>query len=196
VKTRKAQKRIRQLGRPRKEGVPRTASGRIKHGHDRETESQAMQTATEARQRVFGVSEKDARLPSIGSALGRLQMAGNEHGLSSEQRSVAEQWGETHIRYCRVMGFSSPNPKSPAMIMVARGVDNAPSPDDEEVFKIRRRWSDAYSALARHQLEYGKPSPYEILRAVVIEDYMPTSGQELGNLRIALNILSHLWRRA
>jgi hypothetical protein len=211
MKSRKAIKRLRQLGRPRKEGKPRTESGRIKHGHSDSHDKDPAQTAREARQRVFGVSEVVAMDNYIGSALGRLKMAEIEYGISPEQYAAGLEWEKLFRQYVRIREGLPPDAPSPAAMMLdiaphrdmlspeaeqPSGMTGEYVSDEDRAIKITRRWTEAYQALARVQVEYGRPSPYECLFNVCARDIMPTGDQQLGNLRIALNILVQLWRKA
>ena len=210
MKARKIQKRSRQLGRPRKEGKPRNDAGRIKHGYSDSHDKDPAQTAREARQRVFGVSEVVAMRNDIGSALGRLKMAGNEHGISPEQYAAGDAWEKLFRQYVRIREGLSPDAPSPAAMMLdiaphrdmlspeaeqPSGMTGEYVSDEDRSIKITRRWTEAYMALARVQVEYGRPSPYECLFATCARDIMPKGEQALGNLRIALNILVQLWRQ-
>ena len=210
-KARKHIKRTRQLGRPRKEGKPRTASGRIAHGHSDSSDKDPTQTARESRQRVFGVSEAVAQGRDIGSALGRLKMAGSEHGISQEQYAAGDAWEKLFRQYVRVREGLPPDAPSPAAMMLdiaphrdmlspeaeqPSGMTGEYVSDEDRAIKITKRWAEAYMALARVQVEHGRPSPYECLFATCARDMMPTGDQQLGNLRIALNILVQLWRKA
>jgi hypothetical protein len=211
MKARKGLKKLRQLGRPRKEGKPRNESGRIKHGHSDSHDKDPAQTAREARQRVFGVSEVVAMRNDIGSALGRLKMAGIEYGISPEQYAAGDAWEKLFRQYVRIREGLPPEAPSPAAMMLdiaphrdilspdaeqPSGMTGEYVSDEDRAIKITKRWTEAYMALARVQVEYGRPSPYECLFNVCARDIMPKGEQALGNLRIALNILVQLWRKA
>lgn len=136
--------------------------------------------------------------PLWGYALGRLFLAGLQsdgEGITERQYQAGMRWAELHIRHSRYQGFSDPNPRSSALIAVAHGLALEPEPDEDVIIRIRRQWSDAYRALADRATDHGHPSPYQVLRDVTISDAMPRAGLELGNLRIALNALAHLWRQ-
>jgi len=211
LKARKGLKKLRQLGRPRKEGKPRTESGRIKHGYSDMHDKDPAQTSREARQRVFGVSEVVAMRNDMGSALGRLKMAGIEYGISPEQYAAGQAWEVLFRQYVRIREGLPPDAPSPAAMMLdiaphrdilsseaeqPSGLTGEYVSDEDRAIKITRRWTEAYQALARVQVEYGRPSPYECLFATCARDMMPIGNQALGNLRIALNILVQLWRKA
>jgi hypothetical protein len=209
-KARTHAKKLRRLGRPRKEGKPRNESGRIKHGHSDAHDKDPTRTAIEARQRVFGVSEVVAMREGIGSALGRLKMAGIEYGISPEQYHTGEEWEKLFRQYVRIREGLPPDAPSPAAMMLdiaphrdilspeaeqPPGLTGEYISDEDRALKITKRWTEAYMALSRVQVEYGRPSPYECLFNVCARDIMPTGLQALGNLRIALNILCQLWRK-
>jgi hypothetical protein len=210
MKSRKAIKRLRQLGRPRKEGVQRTENGRIAHGHTANSDRDPARTVREARQRVFGVSKAVAEGREVGSALGRLRMAGNEHGISAEQHAAGEAWETLFRQYVRIREGLPPDAPSPAAMMLdiapkrdMAHPDAEPSSgptreyvsDEDRAIRIVKRWSESYLALSRLQGAFGSPSPYEMLFSVCARDIPPTGPHGLGNLRIALNILAQLWRK-
>lgn len=210
MKSRKQIKRLRQLGRPRKEGVSRTASGRIAHGHHTPSDKDPAKAARDVRQRVFGVSEAVAAGRDIGSALGRLKIAGSEYGISPAQHAAGEAWEFLFRQYVRIREGLAPDAPSPAAMMLdiaphrdMAHPDAEPSSgptreyvsDDDLALRIVRRWSESYQVLARLQTVFGRPSPYEMLFSVCARDTMPNGPQELGNLRIALNTLAQLWRK-
>jgi hypothetical protein len=208
MKARKEAKRLRQLGRPKKEGVARYENGRIVRAQDRETNEDATRTVREARQRHLGVRMKDAHDPKHGDPLKALLMAGRGEGITQEQYSVGEQWARLYRQHCRIAKGLSPDPPSPAAMML----DIAPHrdlahpeaepftgatylPDEAKEAAVERAWAESYHALMRHGYEHGVPSPYGVLLAVAGRDMRVTNERELGNLRIALNILMHLWKR-
>lgn len=209
MKSRKAVKRIRQIGRPRKEGVKRYANGRIARGDSTPADKDPAKTAREARQRIFGISEDDARREEMGSALGRLKFAGREHGISQEQYEVGRAWESLFRQYVRIREGLAPDAPSPAAMMldIAPHRDLAhpdaepggPTPvyetQEDRDARIVGRWLESYLALARLQTDFGRPSPYEALFAACARDIMPTGALALGNLRIALNTLGNLWRK-
>ena len=146
----------------------------------------------------------------IGSALGRLKMAGIEYGISPEQYAAGEAWEKLFRQYVRVREGLPPDAPSPAAMMLdiaphrdmlspeaeqPPGLTGEYVSDEERAIKITKRWTEAYIALTRVQVEFGRPSPYECLFATCARDMMPVGDQQLGNLRIALNILSQLWRK-
>jgi hypothetical protein len=71
-------------GRPRRTDVDRYPSGRIINKHLVEKPEAVLETAVSARVRIFGVEKDKARSPLLGSALGRLVLAGDD-GISHRQ---------------------------------------------------------------------------------------------------------------
>lgn len=217
-KAKKHIKRLRQLGRPRKEGVSRAANGRIAYGYDRERPEDATRTVREARQRHLGVKARDADDPKHGDALMALLKAGNGEGISQKQHDALDRWARLFMAHCRIAKGMSPLPPSPAAMML----DIAPHVEvhdrearlqalalratanktmshltsDEVEESIERNWAETYRALLAHGFEHGKPSPYSVLHSVAGMNVMlnPKDERGLGNLRIAANILIHLWR--
>ena len=78
----------RKHGRTRKQGVGRTASGAISRAKEN-----VMQTATDARQRVYGVSEEEAPRQEAGTALGRLWGRGE---ITQAQMEAGLSYAEIH----------------------------------------------------------------------------------------------------
>jgi hypothetical protein len=210
VKARKGLKKLRQLGRPRKEGVARYDNGRIVRGQDRERPEDVTRTVREARQRHLGVKARDADHPQHGDALMALLKAGNGEGISQQQHDALDRWAKLFMAHCRIAQGMSPFTASPAGLMLgiaphrdlahpdAEPTGNRPthmSLEDMEA-ATERQWSESYLALIRHGFEHGKPSPYSVLHSVAGMNVRLDSKDEraLGNLRIAANILIHLWR--
>ena len=116
-------------------------------------------------------------------------------GISQDQHDDGMRYGAMRVRHSRIMGFAPLSPKTPALALVAKETGDGSQADDETVMKIRREYADAYSALADYSKGYDRPTPMQILEAVVLHDFMPRTPSELGNLRVALNVLGNLYRR-
>lgn len=191
-------------GRPRKPNVSRFPSGQIRA----ENPEAVMDTVLNARKRHHSARDVVLREagggkvsiaasdPLWGSALGRLRSAGGETGITRDQFDAASAWGDLYARYCHMMGFSSPNAKSVALIGAMGGMSCAPEPTDDEIAHTRAKWAEAYIALDQRAVDHGTPTPYGMLVRVVVEDRDPTGHRELGNLRIACNELLRIQRRA
>jgi hypothetical protein len=210
VKARKGLKKLRQLGRPRKEGVARYDNGRIVRGQDRERPEDATRTVREARQRHLGVKARDADDPKHGDALMALLKAGNGEGISQKQYDALDNIAKIYARRCNIAKGLNPHTASPAALMLdiaphrdlahpdAEPGGNRPSPEDIEAMEAanERDWSAAYLAVIRHGFQHGQPSPYSVMHSVAFMNNRldPRDEIGLGNLRIAANILIHLWR--
>jgi hypothetical protein len=187
-------------GRPRRQGVPRNASGRIAYGHDRERPEDAMavvllQPHRRGRQ-TFTYERKEIKPsdPLYGYAIGRLRVAGmgcRGDGISEEQFAAAETYGRLRIEWCHAKGVPIPNLPSPGMQMVAKGLSCSPEPDEDLIVKRLRAYGDARSKV----IEYVGPKGAALLDRVVIQDYDPKDWTELGTVRTALNAVAHLHRR-
>jgi hypothetical protein len=126
----RASKRRRKGGRPRIEGAIREPSGKIYYGkaEDARRAETMTETATEARQRVFGVSKADAGTQEAGSVLGRLYLDGKlgpvlkEKGTSWFRLEAGNRYAMDMARYYMLTGIPHPCPKAQNVLAV-RGDD-------------------------------------------------------------------------
>lgn len=190
----------------RRKDAPRYENGRLKRSHDREQPESATSVALASREKHAGARDLrvawglDGRKRTIGRAdpmwgyvLGRLAIAGKGStldGITLKQHDVGWSFAELHLAYCHAKGFGVPNLKSPAMQMVAKGISNAPDPDEEKIKSIVRRYTEAHGEVMRHAGAHG----LTMLIQVTVCDYMPRNIVEIGMLRIALNALVHAWK--
>lgn len=86
------------------------------------------ETATQARQRVFGISEKDAGSQEAGSVLGRLYLDGKlgpvlkQQGTSWLRLEAGRRYGTDMARYYMLTGIPHPSPRA-QNILAVRGYD-------------------------------------------------------------------------
>jgi hypothetical protein len=189
-------------GRPRKQGVPRDAKGRIAYGHRSVTENpeKVKQTAEEARIRqllgvdVWQAAKRDERAlaearkrvsnPHLGYALGRFLYA-NE--IDQKQHDAGMYFAWLWRANAKVRGWPSPNVRAIDYGATLAGLSTHPEGSDEWVRDIRRKWEDAYRFILDAQKDFGPV--FEILKRTLVEDIGPRNMDELGNLRIGLNAI-------
>jgi hypothetical protein len=85
-------------GRPRDEGVPRTASGRKSRA--RQPREDPRMVVIAARQRVLGLSKEHAANEKAETALGRLWLAGS---ISEPMRQAGERYVEIYLNAMRAL---------------------------------------------------------------------------------------------
>ena len=146
-KQRKAKRvKVIMAGRPRKEGMLRTASGRISRSQDSRThitEQEANQNrsvAVEARSRHHGVSKKKAADPLYGYSLGRLMA----NGLITEaQYKAGNQFADDMARYYGLTGIPFPSAKAQNMYSIKAHIGD----DSKERSKAARVATDKFMQL-------------------------------------------------
>jgi hypothetical protein len=102
-------------GRPRKKGVERFPSGKVK---PLETEKETKSVAIEARRRIHG-KDINAESPFAGYVLGRLFLDGQ---ITEEQREAGDEYAEIMMRYYRAVGVPFPSARAQDLFSV-RGHD-------------------------------------------------------------------------
>jgi hypothetical protein len=202
------------LAKPRKGRPPKTDVSRFTCGKVREEDPNAVKSvALEARvRRALGVDawkdirDTPKRLKALreklddsdyGSALGLLVLAERQEpgrGITRDQYDYGVKWATLHCRYSRLMGFASVTPKSPGIALIAKETGDGAEPDEEVIMAVRRQWADCFRELQDVSIGHGKPSPYDMLFRVCLEDVDPVAPTELGNLRIALNALRRVFK--
>jgi len=181
-------------GRKRKPGQRYLCGKRTKQ----ELEKDAMSTVIEARQRLFGVTAKQAKDERLGTALGRLAF---RQMISETQYQAGIAFAQLYHHHHTAMGLPSPNPRSVAGLLINEGIiGSAPSePVLEVIEKLKRRFRDATDALdicdREHRLSAGRRPTLVIYRVVCTdEEAMHWKEEDLGNLRVALNALVRVFR--
>ena len=141
----------------------------------------AMSTVIEARQRLFGLSEKDAKEGTAGSVVGRLVHA---RVLRRDQYDAAKRYLEVRNSYQRAIGappdFTEPRDALPSSI------------DPEKAWRSfcghARRAHDAMMGVLRDLMASERsPAPLSALDVIVVRDIHEAN--LIGPLRLALNAL-------
>lgn len=111
-------------------------------------------------------------------------------GISPEQFNAGQAWTRLVHRHAAIMGYSL-TIRTPSFIMVGGGVTCVAEPEEEEITKVRRRWSDCYNALMSAARDHGLRVPVATY-GVCVENWSPSvlSREDLGLLRIGLNVLA------
>lgn len=143
--------------------------------------------AIAARNRIrMGVHPDDVRSQLAGSTFGRLYLQGI---IVRKQYDAGMMFGRLVIRYQRIMGIPSANPRSASLSDFIGGSSSCEAPMDEaQVMRTRRDYEDMFCAVT----EYKEGRQYmAALKTVILQDQPCT---DIGSLRCGLNLLAHLWR--
>jgi hypothetical protein len=175
-------------GRKRKQGK-RTPSGRLSRAKAEvrmrmaETERQAMATVLEARQRLFGVTERKAKDPMAGTAVGRLCLSGQ---LSADQYDVAVRYMDARASY------------QSSMLTRKGGGEGGSIHDveDSESYErwcehARKVWDEINAVLNDLMVSLRSPAPRSALDVIVVRDVDYPEGT--ADLRLALNALERFF---
>jgi len=181
-------------GRKRKPGKRYPCGKRTRN----EIERDAMSTAIEARKRHFGVTAKQAKDERLGTALGRLAF---RELISEKQYQAGVAFGELYHAHQILMGMPSPSPRSVAGLLINEGIFGA-SPSEpvlEVIERVKRRFADATSVLdacdREQRMSAGKRPTLLIYRVICTDqDALHWAEEDIGNLRVALNALTRLFR--
>jgi hypothetical protein len=121
AKTKSAKRRLK-TGRPRIEGMERTPSGQISRSKVNlgEREKDVMATVIDARARLHGANEANAKSPEWGYVLGRIYMDGNlGRGHLANMRLKAGNNYATDIgRYYGLTGIPFPSARAQCMFSI------------------------------------------------------------------------------
>lgn len=169
-------------GRPRSTGQ-RHPSGKVKQPTERALAELNRSVVLEARQRVYGLSEEDARRDEAFVVLGRLFFT---REISRQQYDDGWRYAEIVANYRRaIMAKGVP---SAGDLDRSRGHDGSDGTDPAYVARCKRDIA-IYKQVRRSILEAPDPLAQTIIDAVVIEGKdMPSF---VGTLRIALNAVGH-----
>ncbi len=168
------------MARKKKQGVKRTASGRISRAADAYQENlDPIQT----RMRLFGLSEKDARDQKASTFVGRLQLT---KAISQAQYDAAQEWLSVREKYQRAI-------KSPDALRSSHGGGDA---GESETYAnwcagAISRYDAAVKAIETEQaiIENRGRALYAGLDYLVNRDEM--HWHLVGDCRLALNALAH-----
>jgi len=177
-------------GRPR-QNAPREGNGRINRSWlVTQTERAAMETAVSARQRLFGLSEADAKEGYAGSVVGRLVL---NKVIRADQYDAAKKYLVRRYNYQRAIGAAPDftQPKSDEWIPRMRdGVLLSPEEAWEEFCVEAKRAHEAMCAVIRAvMVSERSPDPASALDVFLVKDVHEP--RLLGAFRIALNALGH-----
>ena len=178
----KSRKRKNKGGRPRKEG-PREADGRRDRkfvaAENAEAAKAITVTATEARQRIYGMTKDQARDPRATSVIGRMEMQGR---LTRHQTDAAQRYLEIRNAYQRAMGIT------PEYVEPRREGPSGFSASPEAIVAHARTAHDDMDALIAEVCTEEKTMlPRKALDVIVVRDIeMPPLD---GVLRLVLNRL-------
>jgi hypothetical protein len=113
----KALKRKRKGGRPRNHDAERYPGGQIKHDYRAdENEKQIKGTVVDMRQRLYGLSEADAKSDLAGFVLGRMRL---DMAINEVELKAGERYAEDMARYYRLTGIPAPSPRAQSLFSVA-----------------------------------------------------------------------------
>lgn len=166
------------LSRKRKDRQARYVDGLDK------IEREMIAVGTEARQRIYGISEKLSRDQLAGSAVGRLVLGGMLTRIQSDAAFLYEQ--DTRAYY---MTIEAPSQPSAVDLGRVQGVNNAENVKRKLIAKsrytsARKAVQDAQNVLRLHSNLFGA------LDHCVIMDREPATNSMMGSLREALNVLA------
>ena len=181
-------------GRKRKAGA-RYPSGKLTRA---ETEREAMATAIDARRRHFGINAKAARDERLGCALGRLAF---KRVISEAQYQAGLHFAELHSRHAKALGLPQPTPQSLSALLIGESIFGSLSGElsIEIINGLKRRYGEATKALdecdREQRLSQGRRPTWLIYHLICLdEDLDEKMGEDIGNLRVALNALVRVFR--
>lgn len=184
-------------GRKRKTNVLRDSSGKSRG--EKEIVHPESIAVRERELLKMGLSLKgqDALNQLAGFTLGCLLLRGRANksdpgGISQVQYDAGDAWQKLCHRHAAIMGYEvKPSPKSPSFMMVG-GSGSIPEFDQEEVDRVKERWTKCYNALAAAAKEHGGWNLMNVVFGVCVQNW-PASQirhKDYGMLRIGLNALA------
>lgn len=184
-------------GRKRKAGR-RHPCGKLVPASVGETQREVVATVLEARQRHYGVTERQAKDDRLGTALGRVAFAGK---ITADQYAAGELYGEIMARNRAIMGLPMDQPRSVTALLINEGIfgGSAPDHDPDLVEKVRRRAAAAIMML--RTADHDAPGtagrkPSVLVHAVVCHEAEASkwSAADIINLGHGLHALCRLFR--
>lgn len=174
------------MARPRKQGVKRTKSGRISRAKDAYNEHAE---GIALRQRVFGLSEQDARDQKAATYIGRLCLAGRKNtteGITESQYEASQAYLRAYEAFQRAL-------KSPDALRTGEGVGVAMESEDyaewcKKKIKEFEKIKDAVKAEQSLHRNRGANMFAAIDLILHRDETMP---HLVGDLRLALNAIGH-----
>ena len=191
-------------GRRRKPNAIRDRTGKSRGEPDTiAPEVLAVRARDLMRDNVSPVHANDAL---AGFTLGRLLLRNRADrsdpgSITQRQYDAGDDWSRIVRAHARVMGYSLSRP-SPSFVMVGTGLSCASDPEQDEVLRIRRKYSDCYAVLVDAGTLFkgqGKATGVEV--AMICWDVCinnrpisTLSAADYGNLRAGLNALAKVLR--
>lgn len=164
----------------KRRGRKRKATDRYPNGQPKkQTEQKIMETAVNARMRVFGLTERDAKQQFAGTFVGRVHMEGD---LSRDQLEAAHTYAQTVMAYRTAI-------QSPERLRNGRSGDM----DDQEYTNRCKAAESRFNAMVKALREVDRTEGTNclgVLEPAVLRD--ADMHHMLGHLRIALNAI-HRW---
>lgn len=171
-------KRERQRGRPIKEGVARTDSGRV--SRSRKPADPADKVARDARMKIFGVTAQHASTSEASTFMGRLSLLGTQGGgISVDQYEALKRFADDRERY--MLSINAPDS--------LRSKGGGGSSSDNEAWKetAKRVYLFARDAIQRAQNEHPGANLWAVVQYVVIDNL--DFSHMIGDLRLLGNAL-------
>lgn len=140
------------------------------------------------------VDPKNAADPLASYTLGRLLLRNRKNdqdpgSISQEQYEAGEAWAKIVHRHASIMGYNLTT-RSPSFVMVGTGLSCGSEPEEDEILRVRRKYSDCYNALMEVCRDHGL-RVRDVVYGVCVENW--PVGQlgpaEYGCLRIGLNAI-------
>lgn len=174
------------MARPRKSGVKRTKSGRISRAKGAYNEhAEAIAT----RQRLFGLSEQDARDQKAATYVGRLCLAGSKNttdGITQAQYEAAQEYLRAYEAFQRAV-------KSPDALRTGTGGGDQPESEGyaEWCEKAIKRFEGVKAAVMAEQCIYRNrgANMFGAIDCILLRD--EEFPHMIGDLRLALNAIGH-----
>lgn len=166
--------KVRRRGRPCKENVGRTDTGRISRAANQDEAPDKLMK--EYRMRHYNVSREDAAQPAAGSVIGRLCLSGE---ISKDQLDALTRYDAARIRNLSAIGAPDSLKTRNGGVMY--------HPDDEDDVKAARKWRDMSKAIMDLQCQHPASNFHSALSFMVARDEFHP--HMLGDLRLVANCL-------
>lgn len=174
-------------GRKLKKGMHRYPCGQIEEELTAKQKANNMAVAVAARQRVFGLSEEDAKGQEGGTALGRLMLEGviAKESQARDMVEAAEYFRERRRSYESAIHASRLTTATD--YTGQRGRAHGGDGDQPDYVDWCNRSRAKYAEMRRAILECGDPLAMIALEMTVLEDRRPVGNEMMGALRCGLN---------
>jgi hypothetical protein len=187
-------------GRKRKTASVRDGSGISRDYRDRERRDyDATVTRRAVELKSQGIDPTEAANALAGFTLGKLRLRGahDPGGISEDQYLAGNEWARIIHRHAMVMGYEvKRSPKSPGFVMVSAGVSCTAEPSEDEIGRIRSRFTAAYDALVMACRDHGGMRLRDVTYGVCVDNWPVEELSEVdyGMLRIGLNVIGRALR--